>query len=191
MILFLSGLIIFFGVHFYSTFRSREADATIVVRLGYSTYMTGYSLLSAAGLTFIALGYFGMPGSDPIYKVPFEARTLTIICMGLASILIAAAYVPSNHIARALRHPMLIGVSLWAGSHLLSRSEARDLLLFGSFLIFAIVDILVVNRRNMGKQAQVVKPTWRGNALAIAIGLSVFSIFAFWLHVAMFGVAIW
>lgn len=189
--LLILGLLIFFGTHLYSTLRTRELGVTIIDRLGLPTYMISYILLSAIGLGLISMGYYSAPQSGIAYDIPLEDRPLAISAMAFASIFIAAAYAPSNHIARALRHPMLAGVIVWAAAHLISGNEIRDLLTFGSFLIFAVINIFVVNRRSSERPKTMAQPQLRGDLIAIGAGLSAYAIFASWLHAELFGVAIW
>ncbi len=134
MTVLIVGLSVFFTVHLYSTFRTRSAGSSIIDRIGYPVYMTAYSVASAVGLGLIAYGYFIAPATRPIYALPIDVRPLTIAGMALASICVAAAYSPINHIARTLRHPMLVGVGLWSASHLIAPTELKDILRVRKFL---------------------------------------------------------
>ncbi len=191
MTVLLLGLLVFFTVHLYSTFRTRRAGSTIIDRIGYPVYMSAYSVASAVGLGLIAYGYSIVPPTQPIYGLPIDVRPVTIVGMAFASICVAAAYSPANHIARTLRHPMLVGVGLWSASHLIAPTEVKDFLLFGSFLAYAIVDIFVVNTRRPGAANEEAISTVRGDVIAVTVGLGAFAIIAFWLHAALIGVGIW
>ncbi len=191
MLTLIAGLVIFFGTHLYATFRSRETGVSITDRIGYSAYMGVYSVVSFVGLALIAFGFFSASAADAIYHNPFASRSLTLVSMAFASIFVAAAYVPANHIAGKLKHPMLVGIALWAGSHLLAGSEPRDVLLFGAFLAFAIINIAVVNRRTESQPGQSNIATLGADLMAIVVGLSIFALFGLWVHAALFGVTIW
>src|SRR5881296_3031966 len=64
---------------------------------------------------------------------------------GLIS-LVAAAYIPGT-IKKALKHPMLAGVKLWAFAHLLSSGDLGGIVLFGSVLAWAVYDRISLKRR--------------------------------------------
>jgi uncharacterized membrane protein len=190
MTLLILGLVVFFGLHLYSTFRTRQAGASIVDKLGTRAYMGAYSLVSALGLVLIAFGYASAPVGAPLYLMPFNPRGFTVLGMAAASICLASAYAPPNHIARTLKHPMLTGVVLWAAAHLLSRGHGRDLALFGPFLVFSLLNIVVVNRRAVASKAKTAPPTLTGDAVAVAAGLAGFTVIALWLHAAVLGVRV-
>jgi hypothetical protein len=63
-----------------------------------------------------------------------------------AMILLVAAYVPSR-IRTAVRHPMLVAVALWAFGHLLANGDLASAVLFGTFLAYAVYDIVSATQR--------------------------------------------
>ena len=73
-------------------------------------------------------------------------RHITIGLMLLASIFMAAAFVPS-HIKSKLKHPMLAGIKTWALAHLLSNGDLGSILLFGSFLAWGVYARIAAKRR--------------------------------------------
>jgi uncharacterized membrane protein len=83
---------------------------------------------------------------------------------------------------------MLAAVKFWALAHLLANGTLADVLLFGSFLAWAVVDRISLKRR----PAQVLRtaPPGRWNdAIAIALGLVVYALFLGWAHLRLFGVS--
>ena len=65
-----------------------------------------------------------------------------------AFILVAAAYVPGTRIKRAVGHPMVLGVKVWAVAHLLANGAVADLVLFGSILVWAVFNYAAARRRD-------------------------------------------
>ena len=74
--------------------------------------------------------------------------------MLLAFILLAAAYVPGNGIKAWVHHPMVLGVKVWALAHLLANHTLADLLLFGSFLVWAVLDFRAARQRDRAGQVR-------------------------------------
>jgi uncharacterized membrane protein len=101
--------------------------------------------------------------------------------------LILAAYLPGR-IKTAMKHPMLAAVKFWALAHLLANGALADVLLFGSFLVWAIFDRISFKRR----PPQVIRtaPPGRFNDLIVAIlGIALYVLFVMWAHVRLFGVS--
>jgi len=74
----------------------------------------------------------------------YVAAVLTLI----AFVLIVAAYVPGTRIKSWLHHPMVLGVKVWAFAHLISNGTLADVVLFGSFLVWAIAAFASSRRRD-------------------------------------------
>lgn len=182
------GLIVFLGAHsvriFAEDWRSRQ-----IARLGAGGWKGAYSLVSAAGLALIVYGY-AMARAEPVqlWTPPSWARPVAGLLMLPAMILIVAAYVPANHIRSALGHPMLAGVKLWAFAHLLANGSLADLLLFGGFLAWAVLDFRSARRRDRAAGAAGAPATASGSALAGVIGIAGWALFLFYLHGALIGV---
>lgn len=140
MILLAIGLGLFFVAHLSGLAPATKAQ--LRDRLGTLGFRGVYSLVSLVGLVLIVLGY---QAADPIpvYTPPAWAPKLAHAVMPFAIILVAGANMPSN-LRRFIRHPMSLGVFLWAATHLTANGSVPDLLLFGSFAVYALIDALVV-----------------------------------------------
>ena len=103
-------------------------------------------------------------------------------------VLLAAAYVPKNHLKAALGHPMLAGVMLWAFAHLVANGRPGDVLLFGAFLVWTIVAFISARRRDRVAGTGYAPGTLSGDLLAAAIGLIAWALFAFYAHMWLIGV---
>ncbi|MGH1422991.1 MAG: NnrU family protein, partial [Hyphomonas sp.] len=119
----IAGLVVFFGAHLYSAFRSREAGTDVRQKLGYGPYMGLYSLVSLIGLGLIIYGFGQARPSSIIYSPPVWGRHINMLLMVFSMVLIVASNLPTGYIKKATKHPMLVSVKLWALGHLLANGE--------------------------------------------------------------------
>jgi uncharacterized membrane protein len=182
------GLIVFLGVHSVRIFAEDWRTAQ-VARRGEGAWKGLYSLVSIAGFVLIVWGY-GLARAEPVvlWAPQLWARHLAALLMVFAFILLVAAYVPRNGIKSWVRHPMVLGVKTWALAHLLANHTLADLLLFGSFLVWAVLDFRAARRRDRAAGDPHVPGTLAGTLVTVAVGLAVYLIFAFWAHTWLFGV---
>jgi uncharacterized membrane protein len=116
------------------------------------------------------------------------ARHLGALLTLVAFVLLAAAYVPGNAIKARLHHPMVLGVKVWALAHLLANHTLADLLLFGGFLLWAVLSFRAARQRDAAA-GTVYRPGALVPTLATVVaGLAGWAFFAFWAHGAWFGV---
>ncbi len=182
MSILISGLLIFFVSHFYSTFRSREPEKDIKRRLGEKAYMGAYSLISAIGLGLIVWGYKQAGITDQLYLGFNFDYSLRLLLMLLTFIFLVAANLPTGYIKSTLNHPMLVGVCVWSITHLIDGATERQALLFGSFLIYSVIDMVVVSNRISLTKASTNIISWKSDAAAIVIGIIAYAITVIWLH---------
>jgi uncharacterized membrane protein len=188
MTLLILGLVIFLGVH--STRIVAEGWRTqMLARLGEGGWKGVYSLLSLVGLVLIVYGY-GQARMDPtvLWGSPVWVRHLAALLTLLAFILLAAAYVPGNSIKAKLRHPMVLGVKVWALAHLIANNTLADVLLFGGFLVWAVLSFRAARGRD--RAAGVVPTAGRAGptVITVVVGFIAWAVFAFWAHAVLFGV---
>lgn len=185
------GLAVFFGIHLVPT--SPELRGGLVARYGEGAYKIVFSLVSLAGLILIVLGYHKlqvMPGKNPVLWVPPTGlRHATLLLMLPAMVLLVAAYVPSR-IRTMAKHPMLAAVKLWALAHLLANGDLASIILFGSFLAFAIYDRISVKRRQSLGPLGVKQGTMAGDAIVIVVGTALYFALLYWGHQALIGVPV-
>jgi uncharacterized membrane protein len=182
------GLILFLAVHSVRIFADNWRTHTIA-RVGELPWKAIYSLLSLAGFALLVWGYGqARPGSMVLYDPPAFMRYITGLLMLVSLVLVAAAYVPGNHIKAALGHPMLTGIKLWALAHLLANGRLADVVLFGAFLAWAVVDFIAARRRD--RVAGSVYPAGRAmhTAMTVAAGAAAWAALVFGLHLWLIGV---
>lgn len=189
MSLLILGLVLFLGAH--SVRIVAEGWRTqMIARLGEGPWKGLYSLVSLAGFALIVWGY-GLARQQPVvlWNPPFATRHVASLLTLLAFILLAAAYVPRNAIKARLHHPMVLGVKTWALAHLISNGNLADVLLFGGFLLWAILDFRAARQRDRTLGTQYPAGTAAGTAGAVVVGLVAWAAFAFWAHALLIGVS--
>jgi uncharacterized membrane protein len=189
MSMLILGLILFLGTHSLRIvadgWRSRQ-----VGRLGEGVWKGLYSIVSIAGFVLLVWG-FAQARQHPevLWVPPLWLRHVNALFTLLAFVLLAAAYVPRNHVKAAIGHPMLAAVKLWALGHLLATGMLHDVVLFGAFLAWAVADFTVSRRRDRRNGVTYPAGALLGDVLVVAIGVAAWAGFAFWLHVRWIGVA--
>jgi uncharacterized membrane protein len=188
MTLLIVGLLIFLGVHslriFASDWRSRQR-----ARLGEMVWKGLVALVSLIGFVLLCWG-FGLARQQPVvlYVPPLALRHLNALFTLLAFVLVAAAYVPRNHLKAKFGHPMLVGVKTWAFGHLLATGMLHDVVLFGAFLMWAVVLFIVARRSDRRTGTVYPAGTLAGDGIVVVTGVAVWIVFAFWLHLWLIGV---
>ncbi len=188
MTLLILGLIIFLGVHSVRIVADDWRSATRA-RIGENGWKAAYSLLSLLGFVLLCYGY-GLARQQPVvlWASPVWTRHLAALLTLPAFVLLAASQVPGNVIKAKLRHPMLLGVKLWATAHLIANNTAADLLLFGTFLVWAAIDFRAARQRD--RTQHIAYPAGRSGPTVVAVvgGLVAWAVFAFWAHGVLIGV---
>lgn len=188
MTILLLGLVIFLGTHSVRIVAD-DWRAAQRARLGAQTWKLVYTLLSLVGFALIIWG-FGLARRAPVllWSPPAAMRHVAALLTLLAFILLAATYVPRNGIKARLHHPMVLGVTTWAFAHLLANGSLADVVLFGSFLVWAKLSYLTARRRDRADRAIYPPGTKAATVTAVGIGTAAWIIFAFWLHGWLIGV---
>ena len=190
MIVLLLGLVLFLGVHSVSIAAPGWRSATIA-RLGERPWKALYSVAAGIGLALLIVGY-GMARRDPVvlYTPPPAMRHLALLLMLPVFPLLFAAYLPGR-LSRLAKHPMLLATKLWATAHLLANGTLADVLLFGGFVAWAVVDRISVKRRSPAQAHAVpgAPPRAMNDPIAVVGGLVVYALIVLWAHRALFGVS--
>lgn len=180
----LLGISIFFGIHLVTGWVDFRHQ--IVTRLGERSYKGLYSIISLVGLILIVYGK-SKADYQPIWEPPVWGNHVTIAIMVLSSVLLVAAEMKSN-IKRLTPHPMLWGVILWSGAHLIANGDLASILLFGSFCVFALYAMFSANKRGASKQE--IKYPLSKDAVAVVGGIIAYIVFIKYLHPYLIGVPV-
>ena len=182
------GLIVFLGVHSTRIVADGWRSAQLK-RRGEGAWKGIYSLISLAGFGLIVWG-FSLARQQPVvlWTPPIAMRHVAALLTLIAFILLAAAYVPRNKIKARLHHPMVLAVKTWAFAHLLANGTLADLLLFGSFLAWAVVCYSSEKKRDRAALTQYPAGSSGATAITVAVGVAAWALFAFWLHGLLIGV---
>jgi uncharacterized membrane protein len=183
------GLAVFIGTHLVTTRRALRAD--LVGRFGEVPYKVAYSVLSLIGILLIAYGFahYRATGWIPVWNPPVFTKHLSLLLVWPAIIFVLAAYIP-GHIKRVLKHPMLVGVKLWAVAHLLSNGDLGSIILFGSILAWAVYDRISLKRRTDPGAPPIAIGGWPRDVAAVIVGTLLYLVLVFWFHPVIVGVPV-
>lgn len=191
MLVMLAGLVLFLGAH--SLPMAPALRAGLQARLGTTAYRIGFTFVSVLGIILIARGFVTwkyVDGAPLLYVPPTGLRHFALLLMLLSFISLAAMY-GTSHIRKVLKHPMLVGVKLWAVAHLMANGDLADVVLFGAILAWAVADRISVKRRERAgtlKRPDFV-PTVKGDIVAVAAGVIVYVLFVWKVHLWLIGVS--
>jgi uncharacterized membrane protein len=184
----IAGLILFLGVHSVSIVAPYWRERMLLM-VGTGTWKGVYALLSAIGFVLMLVGFaHARQAPAVLYVPPGWLRYLSFALLLPVFPLLLAAYLPGAIQTKA-KHPMLAAIKLWASAHLLAIGTLPDVLLFGAFLLWAIIDRISLKSRRVATQAAR-SPAWRFNdAMVIVLGLALYAGFVFRLHAILIGVS--
>ena len=169
LLLLILGLIVFLGAHVFVTLR--EMRASLIARLG-----NGYRAHELIR----------------VWTPPAFMRHITVGLMLFAVIFMVAAFIPS-HIKAWLKHPMLNSVKTWALAHLLSNGDLGSIVLFGSFLAWAVYARIAVKRREAAGEVTNIRSVddgWTNDIVAVVLGIFIFLALGYTFHPVMIGVPV-
>jgi uncharacterized membrane protein len=181
------GLILFIGIHSVSIVNARWRDE-VAARMGELRWQGLFALIAIAGFVLIVWGY-GLARQAPVvvYVPPSWLRHLSMLLLVFVFPLLLAAYLPGR-IQRVTRHPMLVATKLWAVAHLLANGTLADVLLFGTFLAWAVADRISLSRRIPRPVPAAPASRWN-DLIAVVAGLGLYVAFVLGGHLWLIGVS--
>ncbi len=188
MVIFVAGLLLFFGVHSIHMSAQGWRRASIA-RIGEGPWKGAYSVVSIAGFVLLVWGYGQVRGQMPLWNPPAFMRYLTVVLMLPVFVLFVAPYVPGNGIKARLHHPQVLSVKLWALAHLLSNGNLPDVMLFGAFLVWSVLAFSAARKRDRSAGTVYSPGTARGTIVCVVVGLAIYAAFLMGLHRWLIGVA--
>jgi uncharacterized membrane protein len=179
MTIFIFGLILFLSVHSIGIFADQWRSIQ-VERFGNRIYKTLYSLVSLAGLAVMTIGYkqHTHVADIAIWSAPAWGWSFVVYSNLIPLILLVAAYVPHNAIKIKLKDPMTIGIIIWAVTHLLYVTSLAGIVLFVSFLIWAILELMTCQKNRASVRSKNEKVSIPMTFLTVVLGVGLWSLFA-------------
>jgi uncharacterized membrane protein len=184
MTLLILGIIVFLGVHLLPTFP--DMRDRLIGRLGENGYRAMFSTLSMLGFVLIVWGFARAPVIQ-VWSPPNWTRYVAMVLMVPVFILLVAAYVPGE-IKAKVEHPFLVAIKTWALAHLIANGDLAAIILFGSFLAYAVFDRITLKRRpETGLVTVAETAPARNDLIALVGGLILYVVFLVWLHPLLIG----
>ena len=181
MSLLVIGTVIFAGIHLLSMFLPAARDR-LRDRMGEGPYKGVYTLVSFIGLGLMIYGFYTTRGmlepDDYLYAPAPWTRHAAMGLVLLAFIFIGASH-GKGYLKLWLKQPMSIGFGLWALAHLLANGERPDVVLFGSILGLAVLDIILSTLRGKLPHHE---PQVKSDVRAVIIGVILYLVFLFGFH---------
>ncbi len=182
MNLLILGITIFFSIHLIPIFPLKKF---LINRLGENKYKGLFSLIALIGILIIIYG-FSSADYYPIWDPLPYSKGLALTLMPISIVLLVGANIQTN-IKRLTKHPMLIGILIWSFVHLLANGDLRSIILFVSFGVYALIDIIfskkVLTTNNTANY------TLTKDIIVVIIGLLVYAIIVYF-HQYIAGVVI-
>jgi len=183
------GLILFLGAH--SIRMVADAWRTqAIASWGEKPFKGVYTLIALVGFYAMVTGYAeARLQTVALWTPPIATRHISVLLMLLASVLMAAAYVPRNHLKLRMGHPMVLSVKVWALAHLLANGNLADVVLFGSFLLWSVFNFKAARARDRAAAPVQTNAKTSATLLTLLIGVAMWALFAFYLHAQLVGVS--
>jgi uncharacterized membrane protein len=193
------GLVLFLGAHstriFADGWRTKTTEAW-----GEKPFKAMCALVSLVGFYGLIVGYADVRLQPVVlWQPPIATRHISVLLMLFASILLVAAYIPANHFKVRLGHPMVLSVKVWALAHLLANGNLADLMLFGAFLVWSVMNFKSARARDRAKaesqalvsdeSASSMLPKTSATLLAVGMGTALWALITFVLHAQVVGVS--
>ncbi len=169
MILILLGLILWSGSHFW-----KRAAPDSRAAIGEKGKMV-VAVLSVVAIVLMVVGYRDAAGT--IYWGKTSATTGINNLLVLFAFYLFAASGKGTRVTKLIRNPQLTAVAVWAFAHLLVNGDTPSFLLFGGMLVWALAEIVVLNRA-AGPRTAYHAPPIKSEIIAVVATLVVFGVAA-------------
>ena len=200
------GLILFLGAHSVRIWADGWRNQTIEA-YGEKAFKGVYALVSILGFYLLVVGYGeARLQTVALWNPPIFTKHISLLLMLFSSILLMATYIPRNHFKMRLGHPMVLSVKVWALSHLLANGYLADLVLFGSFLIWAVLNFRSARARDralllnlndaedpaaepLTESESTNQPKLLSTIITLVGGMAIWALITFVLHAKIVGVS--
>jgi uncharacterized membrane protein len=188
MAMLILGLALFLGVH-STRIVADDWRSGMVAKIGPLPWKGLYALISLIGFVVLVIGYkMARQETMVLWSSPPWMKHVTAVLMIFAFILFFAPYIPRNSFKARLHHPQVLSVKVWALAHLLSTGAAAAVVLYGAFLLWAVLSFRAARQRDRANHTVYPPGNAIGTSVAVAVGLVGWSVFALFLHGPLIGV---
>ena len=171
MILLASGVLLWSGSHLFKRI-APEART----RLGNAGRPL-MALLLLASVVMMTLGY------QQASSIVWWGRQTTWVGVNNALVYLGFYFIVGSQlrtrVAGVIRHPQLTAVKLWALAHLLVNGDSASLLLFGGLLVWAVLEVVIINKQDGKPQLGKPQPSLPREFAAIAVTLLIYGVTAY------------
>ena len=184
MTLLIIGIVVIIGIHLVPAFS--DVRERLVERLGTNGYRLLFSVVATLGLVLLIWGFARAPVIQA-WSPPNWTRYVAMVLMLPVFPLLIAAYLPGN-IKAKVKHPFLVAIKTWALAHLIANGDLASMILFGSFLAYAVFDRIALKRRAATSLVTVPETgPVRNDLIAVVAGFILYVVFLIWLHPLLIG----
>lgn len=185
MSILITGIVVWSAAHLFPAVLP-GLRSELSRKLGDGPYRGLFSLVIVAALALIVFGWkSAVPGA--VYAPPLATGIVASSLILIGLVLFFASLTPGN-IKRYIRHPQMTGVVLWGVAHLLSNGDSRSITLFGGLTIWAVLEIVFINRRE-GPREKPARAAIMFDAIPVAVGVIAFAAVLYF-HAWLFGVSV-
>ncbi len=182
------GLLLWTIIHFIPGL-AVDFRKNLINRFGENPYKGMFALLMVVSLYLIISGWQSMtPVAPDVLEMIFTPPEWGVYAAGLlvliGFILFLAPY-PPNNLKRIMRHPQLIGVVSFSVGHLFAVGTARAIVLFAGLTIWAVIEIVLINRRD-GEWVKPARAPIKKDVALVVFSVLVYMAFLYTHHL-MFG----
>lgn len=187
MTLLILAIAVFLGIHLVPTMTALRDR--LIGRLGQTGYRALFALASTASLILLIYAFAKAP-MVTIWSPPAWTRWVAIVLMLPAFIFLVAAYVPGK-IKAKLKHPFLVAIKTWALAHLIANGDVASMILFASFLAYAVYDRISLKAGRKPTSLIPIPATGPplNDVVAVVLGTVLYLVTLFWLHQLLIGVS--
>ncbi|WP_234853682.1 NnrU family protein [Paracoccus everestensis] len=144
MVLLISGVVLWWAAHLFKRVAPERRAALGDKGKGL------VAVLLVLSVFMMARGYGQAEG--PVWWGRSPATTGINNLLMLLAFYLYAADGMGTRVTAWIRHPQLTGFSLWAVAHLLVNGDLASFVLFGGLLVWALVEIMLLNRAGAWKR---------------------------------------
>ena len=186
MTILIIGIFLFGGTHLFSVVLAPMRNR-LAAWAGEARYKGVYSIISVVGLGMMFWGYgLTRDNGEMFYMPAANARHMTMFLVLVGFIFMAAAY-GKSYLKYWLQNPFSVGVCLWSIGHLIANGKIAVVLIYLTFLVVAVLDI--VNNMVRGNRP-IFEPTAKSDFVAVLAGLAVYVLMLFVFHPYVLGVRV-